>query len=135
MVQFNDGSIKAQMGVPDMKIPIQYALTYPNHIKAPWNRLEFSKLNELTFEDPDLRKFPCIKLAYDSLEKLGSAPAVLTMVNDYCVYKFLDEEIKFTDIPLIIKDALDCHSWVKDPDLKYLNKLNTWSKNFVDSFV
>ena len=135
MVQFNDGSIKAQMGVPDMKIPIQYALTYPNHIKAPWNRLEFSKLNELTFEDPDLRKFPCIKLAYDSLEKLGSAPAVLTMVNDYCVYKFLDEEIKFTDIPLIIKDAIDCHSWVKDPDLKYLNELNTWSKNFVDSFV
>ena len=135
MVQFNDGSIKAQMGVPDMKIPIQYALTYPNHIKAPWNRLEFSKLNELTFEDPDLRKFPCIKLAYDSLEKSGSAPAVLTMVNDYCVYKFLDEEIKFTDIPLIIKDAIDCHSWVKDPDLKYLNELNTWSKNFVDSFV
>ena len=135
MVQFNDGSIKAQMGVPDMKIPIQYALTYPNHIKAPWNRLEFSKLNELTFEDPDFRKFPCIKLAYDSLEKLGSAPAVLTMVNDYCVYKFLDEEIKFIDIPIIIKDAIDCHSWVKDPDLKYLNELNTWSKNFVDSFV
>ena len=135
MVQFNDGSIKAQMGVPDMKIPIQYALTYPNHIKAPWKRLEFSKLNELTFEDPDLRKFPCIKLAYDSLEKSGSAPAVLTMVNDYCVYKFLDEEIKFTDIPIIIKDAIDCHSWVKDPDLKYLNELNIWSKNFVDSFV
>ena len=135
MVQFNDGSIKAQMGVPDMKIPIQYALTYPNHIKAPWKRLEFSKLNQLTFENPDLNKFPCIKLAYDSLEKLGSAPAVLTMVNDYCVYKFLDEEIKFTDIPIIIKDAVDCHSWVKDPDLKYLNELNTWSKNFVDSFV
>ena len=135
MVQFNDGSIKAQMGVPDMKIPIQYALTYPNHIKAPWKRLEFSKLNQLTFESPDLNKFPCIKLAYDSLEKLGSAPAVLTMVNDYCVYKFLDEKIKFTDIPIIIKHAVDRHAWVKDPDLKYLNELNTWSKNFVDSFV
>jgi len=135
MVQFNDGSIKAQMGVPDMKIPIQYALTYPNHIKAPWERLEFSKLNELTFESPDLDKFPCIKLAYDSLEKLGSAPAVLTMANDYCVYKFLDEKIKFIDIPRIIKEALDRHSWVKEPNLKYLNELNTWSKNFVDSFV
>ena len=110
-------------------------MTYPNHIKAPWERLEFSKLNELTFESPDLDKFPCIKLAYDSLEKLGSAPAVLTMANDYCVYKFLDEKIKFIDIPRIIKEAVDRHSWVKEPNLKYLNELNTWSKNFVDSFV
>jgi len=57
------------------------------------------------------------------------------MANDYCVYKFLDEKIKFIDIPRIIKEAVDRHSWVKEPNLKYLNELNTWSKNFVDSFV
>ena len=134
MVEFKDSSIKAQMGVPDMKVPIQYALTYPNHISAPWERLDFKSIGDLSFEAPDLDRFPCIKLAYISLNKMGSAPAVLNMANDYSVYKFLNGEIKFTDIPKIIEAAMKHHQWVEKPDLDYIKELNNWTKDFVNNF-
>ena len=132
MIEFKDGSIKAQMGVPDMKIPIQYALTYPNHLQAPWERLDFNSLGDLSFEAPDFDRFPCIKLAYMSLDKMGTAPAVLNMANDYCVYKFLNEEIKFTDIPIIIESAMNAHQWTERPNLEFLRELDLWTKDFVD---
>ena len=69
MVQFKDGSIKAQLGVPDMKIPIQYALTYPRHLSSNWERLDFTNIKDLTFEAPNLERFPCIALAYKALSK------------------------------------------------------------------
>ena len=134
MVEFKDSSIKAQMGVPDMKVPIQYALTYPNHLSAPWERLDFKLITDLSFEAPDFDRFPCIKLAYMSLNKMGSAPAVLNMANDHSVYKFLNGEIKFTDIPKIIEAAMKHHQWVKKPNLDYLNELENWTKDFVNNF-
>ncbi|MFL2989430.1 MAG: 1-deoxy-D-xylulose-5-phosphate reductoisomerase [Candidatus Neomarinimicrobiota bacterium] len=134
MVQFKDGSIKAQLGVPDMKIPIQYALTYPRHLPSKWERLDFKTIGDLTFEAPNFERFPCIKLAYDVLEKMGTAPAVLNFANDYCVYKFLREEIKFTDIPRIIEDALGNHSWLKNPRLEDIKNLDYWTKDFVNNF-
>ena len=134
MVQFKDGSIKAQLGVPDMKIPIQYALTYPRHLPSKWERLDFKTIGDLTFEAPNFGRFPCIKLAYDVLEKMGTAPAVLNFANDYCVYRFLREEIKFTDIPRIIEDALGNHSWLKNPKLEDIKNLDYWTKDFVNNF-
>lgn len=134
MVQFKDGSIKAQLGVPDMKIPIQYALTYPRHLPSKWERLDFKTIGDLTFEAPNFERFPCIKLAYDVLEKMGTAPAVLNFANDYCVYRFLREEIKFTDIPRIIEDALGNHSWLKNPKLEDIKNLDYWTKDFVNNF-
>ena len=134
MVQFKDGSIKAQLGVPDMKIPIQYALTYPRHLPSKWERLDFKTIGDLTFESPNFERFPCIKLAYDVLEKMGTAPAVLNFANDYCVYRFLREEIKFTDIPRIIEDALGNHSWLKNPKLEDIKNLDYWTKDFVNNF-
>ena len=134
MVQFKDGSIKAQLGVPDMKIPIQYALTYPRHLPSKWERLDFKTIGDLTFEAPNFERFPCIKLAYDVLEKMGTAPAVLNFANDYCVYRFLREEIKFTDIPIIIESAVGNHNWLKNPKLGDIKNLDSWTKDFVNNF-
>ena len=134
MVQFKDGSIKAQLGVPDMKIPIQYALTYPRHLPSKWERLDFKTIGDLTFEAPNFERFPCIKLAYDVLEKMGTSPAVLNFANDYCVYRFLREEIKFIDIPKIIESALENHTWLKNPKLEDIKNLDYWTKDFVNNF-
>ena len=106
MVEMKDGSVKAQLGVPDMKIPIQYALTYPRHIETDWERLDLVKLKEMTFEAPNYERFPSIKLAYDSLRQLGTTPAVLNVANEYAVYRFLKNEIMFTDIPKIVEQGV-----------------------------
>ena len=134
MIEMKDGAIKAQMGVPDMKVPIQYALTYPRHLEAPWEQLDFLKCGDLTFEEPDLERFPCIKLALDSLKKLGTSGAVLNLANDYSVYRFLNGEIKFTDIPRIIESSMKHHDWLKHPSMEHLKKLDSWVKNHVESF-
>ena len=134
MIEMKDGAIKAQMGVPDMKVPIQYALTYPRHLEAPWEQLNFFKCGDLTFEEPDFERFPCIKLAFDSLEKLGTSGAVLNLANDYSVYRFLNREIKFTDIPRIIESSMKHHAWTEHPSLEHLKKLDSWVKNHVESF-
>ena len=134
MVQFKDGSIKAQLGVPDMKIPIQYALTYPRHLPSNWERLDFKEISDLTFEAPNFERFPCISLAYDALEKKGTFPAVLNFANDYSVFRFLKEEIKFTEIPKIIDLAMKNHEWSDSPNLSELRDLDAWTKDFVKNF-
>ena len=109
MVEFTDGSIKAQMGIPDMKIPIQYAITYPKRVKSDFTRLDFSKYNTLTFEEPDHEKFECLKLAFEVLKKGGTYPAVLNAANEVAVDLFIKEKIGFLDIPAIINKCLDSH--------------------------
>ena len=109
MVEFADGSIKAQMGVPDMKIPIQYAITFPDRIASDFTRLDFSKYNSLTFEEPDLVKFECLKIAFDVLKNGGTYPAVLNAANEVAVDMFINEKIGFLDIPAIINKSLDLH--------------------------
>ena len=100
MIEMNDGAIKAQMGVPDMKVPIQYALTYPEHVLSNWERLDFFKCGDLTFQPPDFKRFPSISLAFRALELLGSAGTALNLANDLTVDLFLNEQISFTDIPM-----------------------------------
>ncbi|MBL51535.1 MAG: 1-deoxy-D-xylulose-5-phosphate reductoisomerase [Candidatus Marinimicrobia bacterium] len=134
MIEFKDGAIKAQMGVPDMKVPIQYALTYPRHIEAPWEQLDFYEFEKLTFQPPDYDRFPCIKLAFDSLEKLGTSCAALNLANDYSVYRFLNEEILFTDISKINATIMAEHKWIEHPTLEDLKALDEWVKNHVSSF-
>ena len=134
MIELKDGSIKAQMGVPDMKVPIQYALTYPRHLPAQWERLDFFNSSDLTFQKPDLDRFPCIHFAFNALEKLGSSTAVLNLANDYSVYRFLNGEIRFTDIPKIIESALNEHNWVENPSLDDLIELGAWVKNHTNSY-
>lgn len=106
MVEFADGSIKAQLGVPDMRIPIQYALTYPKRLSADFPRLDFLTLKELTFEQPNFEKFRCLKLSYQALETGGAAPAVLNAANEVAVNLFLTRKIGFEEIPQIVEKAL-----------------------------
>ena len=107
MVAFTDGAVKAELGVPDMKVPIQYALSCPGRWAAPHERLDWSELTRLDFEQPDTEKFPCLRLAYDALDAGGTAPAVLNAANEAAVSLFLDEEISFVDIPRAIEGALE----------------------------
>ena len=129
MIEMNDGAIKAQMGVPDMKVPIQYALTYPNHISAPWERLDFFSCRDLTFQPPDLKRFPLISLAYRALDLLGTAGTALNLANDITVELFLRNQILFTDIPRINEIILEEHPWIEQPTLDDINSLSTWVKN------
>ena len=135
MVEFTDGSIKAQLGLPDMRIPIQYALTYPRRFESEWEEVDFPAISPLTFEEPDLEKFPCIKLAYGALERGGSAPAALNVVNDNSVQQFLNGRIGFNEIAEINGSGMEEHEWAATPGLEYLLELERWGERFVKAKV
>lgn len=110
MVEYCDGSVIAQLGVPDMKTPIAYALSYPARIPLKLPSLDLCSIGSLTFEEPDLQRFPCLKLAYDAIAAGGVAPAVLNAANEIAVEAFLAGKIHFLAIPLLIERVLDCHT-------------------------
>lgn len=118
MVEFADGSVKAQLSYPDMRLPIQYALTYPDR---PANTalpvLDFRKIGSLSFEPPDMKKFPCLRLAIEAVKAGGTYPAALCAADEAAVELFLAERLKFTDIPSIIEKTLEQHKNVKHPNL------------------
>jgi 1-deoxy-D-xylulose-5-phosphate reductoisomerase len=107
MVEFRDGCIKAQLSLPDMKLPILYALTYPQRYKYEMIKTDFKKMNNLTFFEPDFDKFRCLKIAYDVIGEGGTASSILNAANEIGVAKFLSGRIKFTQIPELIEDALN----------------------------
>jgi 1-deoxy-D-xylulose-5-phosphate reductoisomerase len=109
LVEFVDGSMKAQMGIPDMKLPIQYALLFPERPASPYQRIDLPSLGEMTFQRPDEKRFPCLPLAYRALRKGGTAPAVLNAANEVAVRLFLDGRISFPSIPAIIEETLEAH--------------------------
>jgi len=107
LVQFIDGSVKAQLGVPDMKLPIQYALTFPQRMNNEFSRFNLTDYPTFTFEKPDTNSFPCLSLAYQASKAGGNKPCVLNAANEVAVAKFLSGKIKFTDIPKMIEKALE----------------------------
>lgn len=134
MVEFVDGSIKAQLGLPDMKIPIQYALSYPDRWHADWEKIDFTKLASLTFESPDLNRFPCLSLAMDALERGGIYPAALNIMNEFAVYAFLDRKILFTDIAICVEQILsldDLANW--EINLQSFQELETVAKDILNN--
>jgi len=131
MVEFVDGSLKAQLGYPDMRIPIQYALTYPHRLPYVENDFSFESIHQLTFEKPDYQKFPCIRLAYDCLDSGGSFPVVLNVANDILVDAFLKGQIQFTNISEYIRDALETHEYLKEPDLTDIKFLTEWTIEYI----
>lgn len=135
MVQFVDSSIIAQMGCPDMKLPIQYALTYPERVLNDFERLDFSKLSSLTFEKPDMNTFPCLKLAYDCLRMDGTYSAALNAANEVLVNEFLEDKIKFYDIPYYIEKTLDAHNSIEKPTLEEILHIDNWSREFVKDCI
>ena len=119
-VQFEDGSIKAQLGLPDMKLPIQYALGYPQRLKNTFERFSFFDYPQLTFGKPDLDAFRNLQLAFDAGNKGGNAPAVLNAANEVAVERFLQDELSFTGMTEAIEHALDHVSWEGQPGLEAL---------------
>jgi len=131
MVEFIDGSIKAQLGVPDMKIPIQYALTYPERKHANYGQVDFVKLGQMTFLEPDLDKFECLKIAYEVAKLGGTYPTVLNAANEVAVEAFLNRKIKFTMIHEVIKKAIDAHKPKFNPDLDDILTADSETRKFV----
>lgn len=131
LVEFEDGSVKAQLGMPDMKIPIQYAITYPDRIKSDFPRLDLSVIKTLTFEKPDFDKFECLTFAYESVKLGNTYPVVLNAANEVAVEMFLNKEIKFSDIPLMIKKALEMHTTNNSTNLENILETDAWARNFV----
>lgn len=118
MVQFTDGSIKAQMGLPDMKLPIQYALAFPRRIKNSFPRCDFKKFNTLTFDEPDYRTFRNLTLAIEALNKGGNLPCVLNAANEIAVYAFLRNRLGFLEMTDIIEKTMEKVSFIDKPSLE-----------------
>ena len=123
-VQFEDGSIKAQLGLPDMKLPIQYALGYPKRLQNYFPRFSFADYANLTFEAPDKATFRNLQLAYDALDAGGSAPCVLNAANEVAVAAFLRDEVGFLEMSEVLEHALNSVSHVAKPDLEQLFELD-----------
>jgi 1-deoxy-D-xylulose-5-phosphate reductoisomerase len=117
LVQFEDGSIKAQMGLPDMKLPIQYALFYPTRVYSSFKRFDFANYPSFSFEKPDFNVFPSIQLAYDAMRKGGNMPCILNAANEVAVNAFLQDEIGFTDIPNVVEKCMAKATFIAKPDL------------------
>lgn len=131
MVEFSDSSVIAQMGLPSMKLPIQYALTYPTREKSSIPKLKLSEIRTLTFEEPDLDRFPCLKLAYDAIKIGGTMPCVLNGANEVLVSKYLKDEISFYDIPKYVEKAMNKHSSFDYTSLDELLEVDKWVRNWI----
>jgi len=129
MVEFQDGSILAQMGLTDMRIPIQYALTYPERWTTPLPSLDIHRMAKLEFSAPDFEKFPCLNLAYKALRSGGTAPAVLNAANEIAVEEFLNGGIAFHEIAQVIEAVLDTHRTEAVTDLQSVLDADQWARN------
>lgn len=116
MVQFTDGSVKAQLGLPDMKLPIQYAFTYPDRIKTDFPRLDFGRYNELTFEKPDTGRFRNLALAYRAMEKGGNMPCIINAANEIVVAAFLKDKTGFLQMSDIIETVMQKATFIHKPN-------------------
>lgn len=125
MVQFRDGSVKAQLGIPDMKLPIHYALTYPERRFADIPRMDIARIATLSFEQPDTQRFPCLALTYDALRAGGTATAILNAANEVAVAQFLQKAIGFCDIPRIIARCLETIPPIDNPSLAQIIEHDT----------
>ncbi|MGB9613437.1 MAG: 1-deoxy-D-xylulose-5-phosphate reductoisomerase, partial [Candidatus Margulisiibacteriota bacterium] len=131
MVEFIDGSIKAQLGTPDMRIPIQYALLEEERKTNLWGRIDFGKISQLTFLKPDRKKFPCLDYAYEAGKKGGTLPAVLNAANEEAVNQFLSGKFNFDQIALKIKQVMEKHQNKENPSLEDILIADKWARESV----
>jgi 1-deoxy-D-xylulose-5-phosphate reductoisomerase len=135
MVEFTDGSFIAQLGVTDMRLPIQYALTYPERLDTGLSPLDLGQAMTLDFHPPDMRRFPCLSLAYQAIETGGTAPAVLNAANEVAVKGYLDEKIGFLEIPDILAETLARHQRQEASDLDTVLSADAWARETAQSLV
>lgn len=115
MVQFEDGAIKAQLGMPDMRLPIQYAFSYPDRIQSSFERLDFTKCTDLTFEQPDTKRFRNLALAYEALHQAGNMPCIVNAANEVVVAAFLHDEVGFLEMSDIIEKTMNKVAYIEHP--------------------
>jgi 1-deoxy-D-xylulose-5-phosphate reductoisomerase len=135
MVQFADGSIKAQMGLPDMRLPIQYALSYPDRFESDFERFDFLKHSQLTFEEPDTKIFRNLALSYEALRKGGNWPCILNAANEVAVDAFLKGLIGFLEIPDVIENTLGKSTFMKAPGLEDYNQADLLARQVAKELI
>jgi len=131
LIELQDTSVLAQLGLPDMRLPLLYALSYPDRILTDWECLDLLKCGDLTFRAPDHRKYPCMQLAYAAGRKGGTMPAVLNAANEQAVELFLTEKIGFTQIPQLIEITCDRHNYTSQPGLEDILDADRWARQAV----
>lgn len=131
MVEFRDGAVMAQLGTPDMKLPIEYALFYPERRYLPGDRLDFTKMGNIIIEKPDTETFKGLPLAYSALRTGGSMTTVFNAANEYAVAKFLAKEIKFLEIYELIEKAMDAHKLIANPGIDEILEVEAWTRSYV----
>ncbi len=134
-VHFADGSVKAQLGVPDMRVPILYALSYPDRLKSDLPRLHLSDYKSLTFTDPETDKFRNLTLAFNSLRKGGNMPCILNAANEIAVTAFVDGKIGFMDLPDVVEYSMENSTWSASPDLNYLQASDADAREKAMNFI
>ncbi len=135
LVEYHDGSVVAQLGMPDMKGPIAYALSYPDRLTDVSPALDLASIATLTFEEPDAERFPCLAYAYDALAAGGSMPAVLSAANEVAVKYFLEEKIGFSDIPRVIRATMDAHAPATLRTIEDTLKADLWARGEAEKIV
>lgn len=135
MVQFEDGSIKAQMGLPDMKLPIQYALAFPKRLPNDFPRYDFKKVNTLSFEEPDVKTFRNLALAQEALNKGGNLPCVMNAANEIAVYAFLRNRINFLDMTNVIEKTMEMVPFIEKPTLEEYFDSDGEARNFAADII
>jgi 1-deoxy-D-xylulose-5-phosphate reductoisomerase len=130
LVEFRDGSVLAQMSQPDMRLPIQYALLYPERIDTGLPRLRLEQVRSLEFESPDLNRYPCLRLAYEAARLGGTMPTVLNAANEVAVHRFLQGQIAFTEIPIIVEKTMEAHQPEK-ATLQAVLDADAWAREYV----
>jgi 1-deoxy-D-xylulose-5-phosphate reductoisomerase len=135
MVEYHDGAVMAQLGMPDMKGPIAYALSYPDRLAGVSPALDLAAIGTLTFEEPDTGRFPCLAYAYEALSAGGSMPAVLSAANEVAVMYFLKDEIKFTDIPRVIHETMGAHTPLLIKTVEDALKADLWARREAERII
>lgn len=135
MVEYIDGSIIGQMGIADMRIPIAYALSFPERLSLKLDSLDLSQVGPLTFSPPDLEKFPCLRLAYQSMEIGETMPAILNAANEAAVNGFLEGSIKFTDIPLLIQRVMEEHEVKTARTIEDILRADQWAREKTKNII
>jgi 1-deoxy-D-xylulose-5-phosphate reductoisomerase len=135
MVQFEDGSMKAQMGLPDMKLPIQYAMAFPSRLKNEFPRLNFRKYPALNFEEPDVKTFRNLSLAMEALNKAGNMPCILNAANEIAVWAFLRNRIGFLDMTAMVEKTMENVAFIEKPTLQEYFESDGEARNFAASLI
>jgi 1-deoxy-D-xylulose-5-phosphate reductoisomerase len=135
MIEMIDGSIIAQLGVTDMRLMIQYALTYPQRLPTDLPALSFEKLSKLEFFEPDLIRFPCLRLAYDAMREGGTLPAAMSAANEIAVDAFLNRRIRFMDIPRTIEETMQSHENRSCSSIEAVLEADRWARSFTDALI